>query len=924
MKLRFSSFLCLIIGFAASAQAQQQAVIGEAQGNKIYLKVDALMLRGDLDTLFTKSAGLQDQISNLSWSDVLENGTTPGQDVNFFGYDATGLGNVTTTGTFTGDSLVLNKDAEITGRLDVTDVTSLGDSLLVAGTVVLNDSLRVVKAASIGERLYVTGITALGDSVHVVGNVDFDALFNVDGAATFGSTVEVTGVGTFRDTLNVDGATLLNDSLNVDGNTYLEQDLQVDGNTNIGGTTNITGAVTLGDALSVTGKTSLGDSLLVTGGANFSSGVNVDGNTTLNAVTVDGDLDLNGNADISGTLDVHGATTLADSLTVEGETILNDTLKVNAPALMNDSLHVAGGAGFGSDVTVDGATALGGSLDVTGNTSLGGTLGVNGVTSLNDSLHVTGGADFDSGLNVDGNATLNTATVSGTTTLQGELTVNAEATFNDTVHFSKPALFSDSADFAGNVNVGGTMEVTQLIIDGVTIPALDNTDALPEGDTNLYFTAAREAALQAQLNQVDSLNAVLSATLDNLLNQLYDPATSTTTAATPVVVTTATLTATFDDGGAEPESAGFIFSTSPAFTDSTVYTVTPGAGSMSHALSGLEKGTTYYYKAFVVTIMGRAEGAVENFTTIDDASVTTLAVNDAGQTTATLRGSIAGNGGGTISAAGFKYGTAANLATATTLNNAATSGTYTEPLTDLDQNTTYYYHAFATNEAGTAVGDTLSFSTVGPCNGVFTLTYEGYTYPLIEAGGECWMAENLRAPYSNVYGSACAPEIGGTGPYSNDLPGNGDSFSCGTDNEYEASFGLLYPGMNSNTPNVCPTGWKLPTTTAFNALVASVGGDPLKLMSPENWGGTTTGNIGFNALPSGVTDDCGLGCTETQGIAPIPALSDYGSAIYWLENGGSYIGRIRSPAMFTGTTVWPWLSGGGGGVNRAAVRCIKQ
>ncbi len=203
------------------------------------MKVDGTLLRGDLDTLFARSAGVQDQIDNLSWADVLENGTSPGVDVDFFGFDAENLGNVTTTGTFTGDSLVLNKDASITGRLNITGITSLSDSLLVEGTVVFNDSLRVVKATSIGERLYVTGVTALGDSLHVVGNVDFDALFNVDAAATFGSTVEVTGVGTFRDTLNVDGATLLNDSLNVDGNTYLEQDLQVDGNTNIGGTTNI-------------------------------------------------------------------------------------------------------------------------------------------------------------------------------------------------------------------------------------------------------------------------------------------------------------------------------------------------------------------------------------------------------------------------------------------------------------------------------------------------------------------------------------------------------------------------------------------------------------------------------------------------------------------------------------------------------------
>ena len=836
-----------------AARAQQTAVVSEAEGNKVYLKIEAFSLRSNLDTLFAEAAALQGQIDNLSWADVLENGTTPGVDVDFFGYDATGIGNVTTSGTFTGDSLALSKDATIAGRLNVTGVVSLGDSLLVDGTVILGDSLRVVQATSIGERLYVTGISSFGDSVHVVGNVDLDALFHVDGDATFGSAVEVSGVGTFRDTLNVDGATLLNDSLNVDGNTYLEQDLQVDGNTNIGGTVNITGAVTLGDALSVTGKTSLGDSLLVSGGADFASGVNVDGNTTLNAVRMDGDLDLNGNADISGTLDVHGATTLNDSLVVNGQTLLNDTLKVNAPALFNDSLHVAGGAGFGSDVTVDGASQLNGTLNVTGNTSLGGTLGVTGIVSLSDSLLVAGGADFDSGLNVDGASTLNTLEVSGTTTLQGELTANGEATFNDTVHFNKPALFSDSASFGGNVNVFGTASVSELIIDGVTIPALDNTDALPEGDSNLYFTAAREAALQAQLDLADSLTTALSSTLTNLLSQLFDPPTVTTTAATPVSAYTASINATFDAGGAEVEDSGFILSLNSDLSDSTVYAAT-GSGSLAEALSSLTKGTTYYYRAFIETIMGRAEGSTMSFTTVNDATVSTSAASAIQKTTATLNGSVTNAGGGVVSAAGFQWGTTTNWASSTNAAGNSTSGSMSANLTGLSQGTTYYFRAYATNQAGTVYGSQSQFTTEsGPCDAE-ALTYNGFAYDLVEIGEQCWFAENLQTTkFRN----------GNNISYSTDYQNFFNTDGVPRQTIYDdlasnlSTHGRLYNAFAvHDSRGLCPSGWSVPSQADWQALFDELGAtasDASMLKSTSGWtefsavNGTNTSGMNLQA-----------------------------------------------------------------------------
>jgi len=216
---RFIGILAILIATILSTSetsAQQNAVHGQVQGNRIYMSVNPEALKANLDTLFMNSASTQSALNNLTWSDVLGNGTTPGMDVDFFGYNASGLGQVTTTGTFTGDSLVLNKDAAITGRLSVTDVVSLGDSLAVTGVVDFADSLRVVKAVSIGQRLYVTGITTLGDSMHVVGNVDFDAMFNVDGAATFGSSLAVTGKATLNDSLIVKSGVTISNTLTVD------------------------------------------------------------------------------------------------------------------------------------------------------------------------------------------------------------------------------------------------------------------------------------------------------------------------------------------------------------------------------------------------------------------------------------------------------------------------------------------------------------------------------------------------------------------------------------------------------------------------------------------------------------------------------------------------------------------------------------
>ena len=368
--------------FQANAQSYQQVVQTSGSGDKGFLEINLRNLQESMDSIFSNLSGLSSSFSSVSWGGVLQNGSNPGMDINFNSYDIQGLGNLTATGTLNADSLTLNKDADITGSLSVTDVVDFGDSLSVAGYVLFSDSLQVVKAVTIGETLFVTGVTSLGDSLHVSGNVDLDALFNVDGAATFGSTMVVAGETTLNDSLHVDLGAGFGDDIWVDGNS------DVAGNSQVDGSLNVDGASTLNSTLDVDGTTTLNDSLHVDLGAGFGSDIWVAGNGQINGgVNVDGATTLN------STLDVDGASTLNSTLDVDGASTLNSTLDVDGTTTLNDSLHVDLGAGFASNVWID------------------GTLDVDGATTLNNTLDVDGAGTFNSTLDVDGNTTLDTTYV---------------------------------------------------------------------------------------------------------------------------------------------------------------------------------------------------------------------------------------------------------------------------------------------------------------------------------------------------------------------------------------------------------------------------------------------------------------------------------------------------------------------------------
>jgi len=210
--------------------------------------------------------------------------------------------------------------------------------------------------------------------------------------------------------------------------------------------------------------------------------------------------------------------------------------------------------------------------------------------------------------------------------------------------------------------------------------------------------------------------------------------TVTTSAATSVLGSTATL-----NGAANPNRAAtsgwFRYSTTnPTACDDTFGTRFPAAGGtslgagstsspFSQAVTGLASSTTYYYCAVAQNAEGTGFGAVQTFTTLAAPTVTTQAASSVTGASAVLNGQ--GTPSGSSATGWFRYstinpttcndtfGTRAPLSSGTALGSGATAVPFTASISGLSTGTTYYYCAIASNAVGTGVGAVMSFSTPG-------------------------------------------------------------------------------------------------------------------------------------------------------------------------------------------------------------------
>ena len=237
---------------------------------------DDIILDADGSDVVLKDAGVQyGSLTNSSGNIVVKSGSTTMLTGN--GANAIFANNVTVT-----------QDVDVDRNLNVDGATTLNGTT-IDGNLDLNGSVDVSTNATVHGNLDVDGATTL-DGTTIDGNLDLNGNVDVSGTSDLHGAVEM------NSTLGVDGNFRVgSDKFNVtasSGNTQIDGTLEVDGTAGIDGNLRV-GA----DKFNVTAST---------GNTQIDGALNVDGSTTLNGTTLDGDLDLNGNADISTNLTVGG------------------------------------------------------------------------------------------------------------------------------------------------------------------------------------------------------------------------------------------------------------------------------------------------------------------------------------------------------------------------------------------------------------------------------------------------------------------------------------------------------------------------------------------------------------------------------------------------------------------------------------------
>ena len=197
--------------------------------------------------------------------------------------------------------------------------------------------------------------------------------------------------------------------------------------------------------------------------------------------------------------------------------------------------------------------------------------------------------------------------------------------------------------------------------------------------------------------------------------------TVTTDSASNIAQTTATSGGNvISNGGDSVTARGVCWNTSPEPTlNDSITNNGGGAGEFTSNLTGLIPDTLYYVRAYATNSAGTAYGNEVSFTTLSNLpTVTTDTATNITQTTATSGGNVTSDGGGTVAVRGVCYSSTnqkPTLADPYTTNGGGT-GAFTSNLNGLIPATLYYVRAYASNSAGTAYGNVITFPTLSNVN----------------------------------------------------------------------------------------------------------------------------------------------------------------------------------------------------------------
>lgn len=165
-----------------------------------------------------------------------------------------------------------------------------------------------------------------------------------------------------------------------------------------------------------------------------------------------------------------------------------------------------------------------------------------------------------------------------------------------------------------------------------------------------------------------------------------------------------------------------------------------GKGTFECPITTLAPGTTYYLKAFATNEAGTAYGEEFSITTPNPvlATLATAPVTNAYGTSAISGGTVMDDGNDKISVCGVCWSTSPNPTIQDKkTTDQAVEGSFVSTLANLEAGVTYYLRAYATNFAGTAYGDELTFETTQPVlPTVSTLSVSNITATTATTGGK--------------------------------------------------------------------------------------------------------------------------------------------------------------------------------------------
>lgn len=167
---------------------------------------------------------------------------------------------------------------------------------------------------------------------------------------------------------------------------------------------------------------------------------------------------------------------------------------------------------------------------------------------------------------------------------------------------------------------------------------------------------------------------------------------------------------------------GFYYSTHADMSGRITLNTGSGVGEFQSTITNLEANITYYFSAFAFIDGEEYLGETKSFTTTNytKAQVTTGGVSEIKYTSAICEMQIIDAGNSKIQEAGIMYGTTSNFTLETGVKvpystsssySYNTNKTYKVTLQNLESDRYYHYCGYATNSAGTTMGEIKSFQT---------------------------------------------------------------------------------------------------------------------------------------------------------------------------------------------------------------------